>query len=115
VERDERLGLRCAEAVEMRTRLSAEVEKMLEAVRRHERGPGSFALEQCVRRYRRPVCETLDTVGPDRARRGDDRLLLLQTRQNLRRLDATVVDKHGVGERAADIDAEDRHSGRLTP
>ena len=112
-ERDERLGLGRAQPVEMRTRLPAQVQHVLEAGVRHERRSRALPFEQCVRRDRRPVGEALDRCRAGRAGGRDDRALLPCLRQHLRGRDATVVDEHGVRERPADVDAEDRHSGRI--
>src|SRR5881394_2357030 len=72
LERHERRGMPRTQAIEVRARLPAQVEKMLEAVVPDVGGASAPALEQCVRRRRRPVRETLDVARADRARGGDD-------------------------------------------
>ena len=113
LERDERLGLGVAEPVEMRARLPAQVEDMLEPGRADEGGARTLPLQQGVRRHRRPVGEPLDLVGSDRTRRGEHRLLLARRRRHLCRRQATVRDENGVGEGAADVDAEQPHRSSL--
>ena len=78
VERNERVRMVVAEAVEMRTRLAAQVEDVLEAGGADERGPGPLTLEQGVRGDRRPVREAVELsgVGADGDRRLDHRVLL---------------------------------------
>ena len=67
-----------AEAVEVRPRLTAEMKDVLEARGADERRLGALALEQGVRRDRRPVREAVELagVGADRRGRLDDRVLL---------------------------------------
>ena len=60
LERDERLGMVEVEPVEVRAVLSAQMQKVLEADRRHERRPRPFSLQQGVRRDRRAVAEALE-------------------------------------------------------
>ena len=114
VERHEWLGLRGAQPIEMRARLTAEMQEVLEAGVGHEGGACALSLEQRVGRHRRPVGEPLHLDRADGARCGDDRLLLLWRRQHLGGRQASVVEQHRVRERPANVDAEDGHSGRLT-
>jgi hypothetical protein len=113
LERDERLWPVGAGAVKLRTRLPSQVQKVLEAGIRHERRARTFAFEQRVRCDGRAVCEPRDARGAHRARGREHRLFLAGSGQHLRGRDAPVLEQDGVGERPADIDAEDRHSGRL--
>ena len=110
LQRNQRLRMRLAEPVQMRARLPPQVQQMLEALVADERGAGAAPLEQRVRRDRRPVREPLDVLRPDRAHRGEDGLLLPRRRRHLRRPHAAAVEQHGVRERPADVDAEDRHA-----
>ena len=84
LERDERLGVLGAQPVEVRPRLPAQVQEVLEAGRGHERGPRALALEERVRRDRRPVAEALDTRRTDRPRGREHRFLLPRRRRHLR-------------------------------
>ena len=59
-ESNERLGMLGTQPVEVRAVLPAEMEQMLEAGRGDERCSGALALEQSIRRDRRPVREALD-------------------------------------------------------
>ena len=105
-------GSGCRRSRRRCARLATEMQHVLEAVRGDERSPRALALEQCVRRNRRPVREALDIGGTNRTRSGDDRLLLPSRRRNLRRAQPTVGDEDSVGERAADVDAEERRHAR---
>ena len=98
-----------AEPVEVRPILPAQVEHVLEPVRRDERRPRSAPLQQRVRRDRRPVREALELARPDRLGGGEHRLLLIPRRRHLRRPQLAVLEEDGVGERAADVDAQDGH------
>ena len=115
LERHERLRPVRARPVELRARLAPQVQQVLEAGVRDERRASALALEQRIRRDGRPVREALDLARPGRACRGQHGLLLPLGGQDLPGRHAAVLEENGVGERAADIDAEDRHSGRLTP
>src|SRR6266511_5131265 len=76
--------MRGAGPVEMCPRLASQVEEMLEAGRRDERGSRTLALEQRVRRDGRPVREPLDLGDTGRVGSGDDGLLLPRGGQHLR-------------------------------
>ena len=62
--RHQRGRVRRAQPVEIRARLAAELDDVLEALGGHERGPRALALEQRVGRDRRAVRERLDILGP---------------------------------------------------
>ena len=98
-----------AQPVERGAVLAPQVQQVLEARVRDERRARALALEQRVRRDRRPVREAIDALGADRARGRDDGLLLLRRRRNLRRADLAVAEEDGVGERSSYIDAEHAH------
>ena len=123
VERDERRGMLRARPVEVRARLAAEVEQMLEAGSRHERRASASPLEQRVGGDRRPVREALDALAANGRGRREHRRLLVPRRRHLRGAHAAVLDEDGVRERAADVDAQEgaagshaRHSrARLAP
>ena len=106
------------EPVEMRTILPPEMQQVLEATRGDERGPRPLALEQCVRGDGRPVCEPIDSVQPGllehRAPPPRRRILLPGAGRYLRRMQPALGQQGGVGERAADVDAEDRHPAHST-
>ena len=102
------------EPVEVRAVLPAEMKQMLEAGRGDERRSGALPLEQSVRRDRRPVREALDIHRADGGRRGEHGLLLLGSGRHLRGHEALAVEQHRVGERPADVDAENRHRGDAT-
>src|SRR4029453_18961810 len=70
-------------------------------------GPCSLALEQRVRRDGRAVREALDVLGADRACRGLDGLLLARRGRHFCGPRLAVDEEDGVGERAADVDAQD--------
>jgi hypothetical protein len=110
LERDERLRMRLAQAIQMRTHLPAQVQQVLEALVAEVRGARAAPLEQRVRRHRRPVREPLDILRADGAHRREDGLLLPRRRRHLRGPHAAAVEQHGVRERPADVDAEDRHA-----
>ena len=109
LERDERLRVRRAEPVELRAVLPPQVEQVLEAGGRDERRSRALALEQRVRRDRRPVREALDLGRADGRRRGEHRLLLPRRRRHLRRPQLAVGEQHRVGEGPAHVDAQDGH------
>ncbi len=113
VERDERLGMLRTQAVQMRARLPAQVQQVLEALVADVRGARAVPLEQRVRRDRRPVRESLDILCADSARRCEHRLLLVRGGRNLRGADDAAVEEHGVRERPAHVDAENRHARTL--
>ena len=115
LERDERLRMLGAQPVEMRARLPAKVKQVLEAGRRDERRSRALAFEQRVRRDRRAVREALDVRRADGGSRGEHGRLLLGLGRHLRGDDAVAVEQHGIRERAADVDAENRHAATLLP
>src|SRR5207237_1016534 len=61
----------------------------------------------------RPVREALELAGTNRTGRRDHRLGLIRLGRHLRRLEPAVVEEHGVRERPADVDAQDRHGREL--
>ena len=91
------------------------MEQVLEARVGDEGGARTFPFQQSVRRDRRPVGEPLHVACADGARGRDDRLLLALRREHLCSGYAAAVEQHRICERPADVDAEDGHSGRLTP
>ena len=110
LERHERLGMLGAKPVEVRARLAPEVEEMLEAGVPDVRDPGAAPLEERVRGDGRPMREARQPgARPHRARGGEHRLLLPRGGRHLGRPDPPLLDEHRVGERAADVDAQDRH------
>ncbi len=113
LERDQRLRMLGAQPVEMRTRLPAKVQQVLEACRRDERRPRALALEQRVGRDRRAVREAFDLARADGGSGGEHGRLLLALGRDLRRDDAIPVEQDGVRERSADVDAENRHAATL--
>ncbi len=117
LERDERLGVRRARPVEVRARLPAQVQQVLEALVRDERRPRAAPLEQRVRRDGRPVGEAIDGAGvrPDRAGRGENGVLLPPRRRHLRRPQPPVLEQYGVRERPADVDSEDGYVAPRAP
>ena len=98
-----------AEAIEVGSVLPPQVQEVLEAGGCHKRRPRALPLEQRVRGDRRPVREPLELLGADRDRRRQHRLLLALGGSHLGRPQLAVRDQHRVGERAADIHAEDCH------
>ena len=64
LERHERLGMPRTQPVEMRARLPAQVQEVLEACVADVRGARAAALEQRVRGRRRPVREPLMSSAP---------------------------------------------------
>ena len=76
LERNERLRMGRAEPVEVRAVLAPQVEQVLEAGGRDERGPRAPALEQRVGGDRRAVREALDLGRTDRRGRGEHGLFL---------------------------------------
>ena len=114
LERDERRRMLRARPVEVRPRLAAEVQDVLEALVRDEGGPRAAPLEQRVRRDRRPVREAVDVLGAGCARSRDDRLLLSRGGRDLRDPDVPVRQEDGVRERPPDVDSERAHAGIRT-
>ncbi len=111
--RDQRRGRRRAEAVQLRPRLPPELDDVGEARGRDEDGPGSATLEQRIRRDRHPVRKGHDGVRfgarcfQRRGDGGDDAHGLVGGgRRRLRRDDAVAEYEHRIGERPADVDAE---------
>src|SRR5438045_5455380 len=103
-----------AEPVEVGTVLAPQMQEMLEAVGRDERRARALPLEQRIRRDRRPVRESLDVDGADLGRRGEHRLRLVPGRGNLGRPQLALVrEQDRVGERAPDVDAENRPPAKL--
>ena len=119
LERDERRRQLVAEPVQVRARLPPQVEQVLEALGGDERRPRALPFEQGVRGDRRPVREALDRLRADGLRGRDHRLFLLRGGGHLRRAQPVVIEQHGIGEGAADVDPEDGHratiSGRPGP
>ena len=85
LERDERSWMLRAGPVQVRSRLAAEVEDVLEAPVRDERRPRAAALEQRVRGDRRAVREAVHRPGADGLRSRDDGLLLARGGRDLGR------------------------------
>ena len=106
------------EPVEMRTILPPQVQQVLEATRGDERGPRPLALEQRIRGDGRPVREPVQSGQPGllehERRRLDDGIFLPGAGRYLRRMQPALGQQGGVGERAADVDAEDRHLAHST-
>ena len=98
-----------AEPVEMRPILSPQVQQMLEACGCDEGRSCALPLQQRVRRDRRPMREAFELLGADRRGRLKHRLLLALRGSHLGRPQLAVRDQHRVGERSADIHAEDCH------
>jgi hypothetical protein len=113
LERDERLRVRFAEPVEVRARLPPQVQEMLEPGRGDERRLRPGPLEERIRRDRRPVREPLDRPRAHLPRGREHRLRLVGRGRYLGRREPVAVEEHGVGERPADVDAQDRHEGEL--
>ena len=94
----------------MRACLATQMQEVFEARVRDERRAGAFPLEQRVRRDRRPVREPLEIVSADGTGRLDDGFLLSRRGDDLRSPDLPLIEENCIRERAADVDAEDRHS-----
>ena len=110
LERHERLGVLGAEAVEMGAGLAPQVEEMLETGVADVRDAGAAPLEQRVRGDGRPVREPRQPgARAYLARCCQHRFLLPRRRRHLGRPDPSLLDEHGIRERAADVDAQDRH------
>ena len=111
LERDEGSWMFRAGPVQVRSRLAAEVEDVLEAPVRDERRPRATALEQRVRGDRRAVREAIHRLCADGLRGRDDGLLLARGGRDLGRSNRPVGDEHRVREGASDIDPERAHGG----
>ena len=111
LERDERCGMLGARPVQVRARLAAQVQDVLEALVRHERRPRAAPLEQGVRRDRRSVREAVDVHCAHGRGSRDHRLLLAGGGRHLRRPDLPVGDENRVREGASDVDPERAHGG----
>ena len=109
LQRDERLGVRIAQPVQVRAVLAAQVKQVLEALRRHEGGAGPLALEERIRRDGRSVREPVEALRADGASRGQHRLLLTPRRRHLGRPQAVAREQHRVGEGPTDVHTEDGH------
>ena len=109
LERHERRRMLGARPIEVRARLAAEMQDVLEALVRDERGARPAALEQRVRRDRGAVGEAVDGRRADGASSGDDRVLLTRGRRHLRDPDLAVGDEHCIREGSADVDPERTH------
>ncbi len=96
LQRNQRLGVVEIEPVQMRTILSAQVQQVLEALRRDERRARSLPLEERIRGDRRPVTEAREpgaSGGYEHGPRGFyHRLLLARTRRHLGAVDAPAFD-----------------------
>jgi len=103
-----------ARPVQVSARLPSQVEEVLEALGPHEGGACAAALEECVRRDRRPVREPVDVQSADSGRGGEHGLLLARSRRHLRRPQRPVRDEDGVRERPSDVDPEGTHA-RILP
>ena len=112
LEGHERLGMVGAQPVQVCAVLAPQMEEMLETRGRDERRARALALEQRVRRHRRPVGEALELLRADGASRGDHRLLLSRRGRNLGRPQLSAVQQDGVGKGPADVDAEKGHAKR---
>ncbi len=113
LDRDEGYRMGRARTVEMGTRLTTKVKQMLESLRRHESRARALSLEQSVGRDRRPVREALDGHRAHLGGRREHRFLLGCPRRHLGRPHDAVIEQHGIRERPADVDAEDRHRATL--
>jgi hypothetical protein len=111
LERDERSGMLGAGPVQVRSRLAAEVEDVLETPVRDEGRARTAALEQRVRGHGRAVGEALHLPCADGSRSGDDGLLLARGGGDLGRANRPVGDEHRVREGASDVDPERAHGG----
>src|SRR3954468_12621565 len=99
-----------AQAVQMRARLTPQMEELLEAGIPDVGDAGAAPLEERVCRDGGAVCEGRHASAcGHRARGREHRLLLPRPRRYLGCPDPSLLDEHGVGEGAADVDAQDRH------
>jgi hypothetical protein len=89
------------------------MQDMLEALVRHERSACPAALEERVRRDRRPVREAPEVLGTDGFGRGHDGLLLSRGSRHLRDPHRAFGYQYGVRERAADVDSDRAHRAIL--
>ncbi len=107
---------RLVQPVQARTGLAAEEEQVAEALGGDQRRACQAPLEQGVGRDRGAVHEVGDVAGRDTgalehlARSRHHPLLLTRAAQDLRRDHPVRPDEHGVGERAAHVDAERVHA-----
>ncbi len=115
LERNERLRVRGTQSVEMCACLPAQVQQVLEAGVGDERCARALPLQQGIRRDGGSVREPLHVARADRPCDGDDGFLLPRRGQHLGGGHAPLVEQHRVREGSANVDAEDGHSGRLTP
>jgi hypothetical protein len=115
LERHERRRVFGARPVEVSAILAPEVEQVLEARGGDERGARAAALEDRIRRDRRPVREALDLGEVERLDGREHGLLLPCGRRHLDRPNAALVHDHGVCERPAHADAEKRHPATVRP
>ena len=120
LERHERLGLRRAQPIQMRTRLASQVQQVLEAGVADEGRACAAPLEQRVRRDRGAVseafdieCGALDMGRAHGAGGREHRFLLPRSGRNLGGANGPAVEEHRVGERSAHVDAQDRHARTL--
>jgi hypothetical protein len=113
LERHERRRMLDARPVQMRARLSPQVQDVLEALVRDERGSRASSLQERVRGDRRAVREPADLGGAERGRRCNDRLLLARGRRHLRYAHVAVLDEHRIGKRPTDVDPERAHRAIL--
>jgi hypothetical protein len=97
----------------MGARLAAQVEQMLEPLRSDERHLRALALEERIRRHRRPMRESLQIAGADGVGGREHRLVLARRGRDLRRRDAAALNEDGVRERPADVDAENGHGANV--
>ncbi len=104
-----------AEPIEVGSVLAAQMEDVLEPGRRDQRGPRATPLEQRIRGDRRPVREPLQLACADGLGGGQHGVLLPPRRRHLRRPQLVAVEKDGVCEGAADVDAEERHDVNVRP
>ncbi len=111
-------GLEAAdEAIGERPGSAAKLEDVTETLGRDQADPGDLALEQRIRRRRRPVHDGAD-LGKRRAGLGERienaKGLVLDGRRHLgdTNFAALLVEQDEVGEGAADIDADDLHAPR---
>jgi hypothetical protein len=111
--RHERRRSRRAQAVEVGTRLAAELDEIGEALGRDEHGARAATLEQRVRCDGHAVGEDLDVAGRRAGalehgldRRHDTLGLVVGRRRRLRGQQPSTGGEHRVGEGPADVDAE---------
>jgi hypothetical protein len=112
IERHERLGMVGAQSIEMRARLAAELEEVLEPGGGYEGCPRALALEERVGRDRGAMRETLDLCCAHGLGSCDDRILLARLRGHLCRRQAAVREQHRIGEGSSHVDAEHSHARR---